>query len=396
MSVNVFFYTDRAALVHGDSSELGDVLDPNSVDALVCDPPAGVSFMGKDWDGDKGGRDAWIAWLARTLAPSFRAMKPGAHGLVWALPRTSHWTAMALELCGFEIRDRVSHLFGTGFPKSLTSASAEIPDECGTALKPAVEDWWLVRKPLDGNVSENFARWRTGVLWIDACRIEGQRAAVFSGAKGSGGPGAEVYGASVKYLSESHPDGRWPAHLVLDEEAAAMLDEQSGVVGCGTAAAPPERARDTHTAAFAMTPGRRRAGKEPGASRFFYVAKGARSEKDAGLEHLPIRSGGEATGRNDNTAGLGNPRAGAGRTGGARNFHPTVKSIALMRWLCRLITPPGGTVLDTFAGSGTTGVAALAEGFNFVGCELTTDYLPILEGRIRHALGGSVQLRRYA
>ena len=139
-----------------------------------------------------------------------------------------------------------------------------------------------------------------------------------------------------------------------------------------------------------MAPGKRRAGKVDGASRFFYVAKPSRTERDEGLDHLPASTGGAATGREDGSAGLGNPRAGAGRTGGSRNVHPTVKSVALMRWLCRLITPPGGVVLDPFAGSGTTGVAALAEGLSFVGCEQGggegDPYLPILLGRLQRAL----------
>lgn len=337
--MRVILNGDRVVLFHGDSGQLE--LPENSVDAIVTDPPSGIGFMGRDWDKDRGGRAAWSKWLAQVLAPSYRALKPGGHGLIWALPRTTHWTAFGIEETGFEIRDRLSHIFGTGFPKSLTSKSAPIPPESGTALKPALEDWWLVRKPLDGTVGENFAKWGTGVIWIDACRV---------GTDDTRGP------------SDNRPDngwgmgqgtvagsacGRWPAHLVLDDEAAELLG---------------------------------------GPARFFYVAKGSRSEKDEGLDHLPIRTGGEATDRAEGSAGLNNPRAGAGRTGGARNFHPTVKSIELMRWLVRLITPPGGTVLDPFSGSGSTGVAALAEGLNFVGCELTEDYLPILEGRIRHAL----------
>lgn len=389
-ALRTIFAAPRATLYHGDSSRLGEVLPENSVDALVTDPPAGVGFMGKEWDADKGGRDAWIQWLATTLAPAYRALKPGGHGLVWALPRTSHWTALALELAGFEIRDRVSHLFGTGFPKSLTSKSAEIPEGAGTALKPAVEDWWLVRKPLEGTVGDNFAKWGTGVIWIDACRIATEEDTRRNAAGGNNGlDGTATFRIRERHV-EDQPlrDGRWPAHLVLDEEAASTLDEQSGMLTSGVKKGG-KYSRDT-----GVHEGGQRAdgtacyADSGGASRFFYVAKGSRSEKDAGLEHLPPRSGGEATGREDGSAGVSNPRAGAGRTGGARNFHPTVKSIALMRWLCRLITPPGGTVLDTFAGSGSTGVAAIAEGFNFIGCELTEEYLPILEGRVRHALAG--------
>ena len=121
-----------------------------------------------------------------------------------------------------------------------------------------------------------------------------------------------------------------------------------------------------------------------GASRFFYVAKATRAEKDAGLDHLPLRTGGDATDREEGSAGLNSPRAGSGRTGGVRNHHPTVKSIALMRWLCRLITPPGGIVLDLFAGSGTTGLAALAEGLRFVGVEREAEFVDVAAGRLAH------------
>src|SRR4029077_4630748 len=137
-------------------------------------------------------------------------------------------------------------------------------------------------------------------------------------------------------ISEPHEAGRWPAHLVLDEEAAVMLDEQAGERKSGSRAAGVRKGMGYHGALGDGGPAIEGGGG--GASRFFYVAKGSRAEKDAGLDHLPVRSGGEATGRNDNTAGLNCPRAGAGRVGGARNFHPTVKSIALMQWLCRLIT----------------------------------------------------------
>lgn len=375
----------RCVLLHGDSGELGTVLPPNSVDAIVCDPPAGIDFMGKGWDSDKGGRDAWVAWLAKTLAPAFAALKPGGHALVWAIPRTSHWTAMALEAAGFEIRDRVAHLFGTGFPKSLTSASAEIPAGSGTALKPACEDWWLARKPLAGSVAGNFAAHGTGVLQIEACRIG------VADTRSKTGPhrgGADFsMGEGVLAGSEC---GRWPANVTLDESAAEILDEQSGI-------AKPQRARQAMTVQNEDQPVQFMRGTAVkhqftpadnggGASRFFYVAKPTPKERDVGLDHLPLKSGGEATGRTDGSAGVANPRAGAGRGGGRRNVHPTVKSIALMRWLCRLITPPGGTVLDPFAGSGSTGVAALAEGFSFVGCEMTDEYLPITIGRLENAL----------
>jgi DNA modification methylase len=401
--MNPIILHERCALFQGDSGALGAVLGPDTVDAIVTDPPAGIGFMGKDWDKDKGGRDAWIAWLAETLAPAFAALKPGGHALVWAIPRTSHWTAMALERAGFEVRDVVHHLFGTGFPKSMNvamaidaklgakgsdgpmkrggerllrmaeggerdgggtwgdesgrrantyvpgSPEAERWSGWGTALKPAAEHWILARKPIVGTVAANLMEHGTGALNVDACRIgyddSGQPAPVFSGRKGEGE--GQVYGASGAYQSNVSELGRWPAHVVLDEAAADELGDPR---------------------------------------RYFYVTKAPRKEKDAGLAHLPIKSGGEATGRSDGSAGLSNPRAGAGRTGGSRNFHPTVKSIDLMRWLVRLVCPPGGTVLDPFAGSGTTGIAALAEGASFIGVEQSEEYIAITRGRLEHAL----------
>lgn len=440
--------TDRAALFHGDSARIADVLKEHTVDAIVTDPPAGIGFMGKDWDGDKGGRDAWIRWLADTLAGAFRCLKPGGHALVWAIPRTSHWTAMALETAGFEVRDVVVHLFGTGFPKSLDvskaidkAAGAEravigsklgLPGysaigtedqqwgglrgdpakECqitapatseaaqwsgwGTALKPAAEHWILARKPLAGTVAANVLEYGTGGLNIDGCRI---------GTAGGGthcswwdqGQDCQGHGGNERSQSGdtkhgpcptvTAPEGRWPANVTLDEDAAAMLDAQSGINKSPTKVTRGgERAQAFGMARQDDVPCY---GDTGGASRFFYVAKPSPSERDAGLAHLPARTGGEATDREDGTDGLKSPRAGAGRTGGRRNFHPTVKSIALMRWLVRLVTPPGGIVLDPFCGSGSTGVAAIEEGFSFVGVELTDDYVPIAEGRLRHTLDRS-------
>ncbi len=411
--------TERAALFNGDSAGLGTVLQPDSVDAIVCDPPAGISFMGKKWDGDHGGRDQWVAWLAATLAPAFVALKPGGHALVWAIPRTSHWTALALELAGFEIRDVHHHLFGTGFPKSLTSASAEIPDGTGTALKPAAEHWILARKPLAGTVAANFAEHGTGLLQIDACRIGTDGGGTTCGKRdtegnclGHGNSMSQsgetfhhkldklvrppvnrtdniAFGTGLGAGTQVEPIGRWPAHVSLDEYAAEALDAQSGTLKSGRLGVGHASGNTFGVGNTDKKPNKiaKEYGNDSGgASRFFYIAKGSRAEKDAGLEHLPVKSGGEATGRADDSAGVANPRAGAGRTGGARNHHPTVKSIALMRWLCRLITPPGGTVLDPFAGSGTTGCAALAEGFDFVGVELDKEYVEIAKGRILHAL----------
>lgn len=277
---------------------------PDTFDALITDPPAGITFMGRAWDGDRGGRDQWIAWLAALLRPTLTALKPGAYAFVWALPRTSHWTATAIEDAGFEICDVHHHIFGTGFPKHASK------------LKPAIEHWILARKPAK----------KPTLLNINECRI-----------------------------GTDEVQGRWPPNLSLDESAAAPLDEQSGETGCHSRSAKAPRKRATTGAALAPDQGRLYS-DSGGASRFFYVAKPSIAEKNLGLPD------------------------------DIRNTHETVKSVALMRWLVRLVTPPGGVVLDLFAGSGTTGVAALAEGRSFVGIEQDERYATIAAARLRHAL----------
>lgn len=228
----------------------------------------------------------------------------------------------------------------------------------GTALKPAHEPIVMARKPLIGTVALNAVTHGTGAINVDACRIGGA--------------------------------GRWPANVLFDEDAAGELDEQSGERG----AAAPVRGTEPSEAVEAGTITGKRArvpgvfhGDSGGASRFFYVAKPSRAERDLGCGHLPPKAGGEATDREEDSAGVRNPRAGANRGGGARNFHPTVKPIELMRYLVRLVTPPGGAVVDPFAGSGTTGIATLLEGFKFLGIEASPEYFEILKARVLHAHG---------
>lgn len=255
-------------LVHGECLKKLKGLDNDSVDALITDPPAGISFMNKSWDDDKGGRDSWIKWMSEIMAECLRVMKPGAHGLVWAIPRTSHWTATALEDAGFEVRDIVTHLFGSGFPKSLNiskaidkeagverevigtrplqghakqmrsknifepqgevvseyqftapaTAEAKKYDGFGTALKPASEHWVLIRKPLsEKTVAKNVLKYGTGGINIDDCRINtenklGRNNKDSNGWKNSSG------GDSTNIIREKQgleQLGRFPANLVL-------------------------------------------------------------------------------------------------------------------------------------------------------------------------------------
>jgi len=410
---------DRATLIQADSLTVCDLLDEQSVDAIVCDPPYGLSFMGRQWDHGVPSADFWRAFLA--------VAKPGAHLVAFGGDRTHHRLMVAIEDAGWEIRTCIYWLFGTGFPKSLdigkalgkaagaerkivgydasrvrpnrkyksgaignvggeatrsvsdrsdNGATITVPateaakqwDGWGTALKPAAEIIILARKPLDGTVAENVTKWGTGGLNIDGCRIA--TAENPSGKRRAGkAPGREIgtwandrrSAETFAALRAGESQGRWPANLILDEEAGARLDEQSepkmhgaGVARDGATA----KVADSYKASSYMMPANRnmrRLGDAGGASRFFYCAKASKRERGEGCDH------------------------------------PTVKPLALMRWLVRLVTPPdrgdGVFVLDPFMGSGTTGVAALAEGFDFIGIELDAHYMEIAERRLRKGRG---------
>lgn len=414
-------------------------LKPNTIDSLVTDPPAGISFMGKDWDGDKGDRDSWILWLRTIMKECRRVMKPGAHGLVWALPRTSHWTATALEDAGFEIRDVVTHLFGSGFPKSLDISKAidraagvertkvlssyrtgegaafkysgngveqlheakakEIQrteaetDEAkqysgwGTALKPASEHWILVRKPCsEKTVAKNVLKWGTGGINIDACRVgyqsdedlektkrgvQAMRDTMRDQKQSDGWDRPWQKDAPRSDNSNVKMEGRFPANLVLDETAAKMLDEQSGERPAGYRENPSTQSGSKFQSNLGA--GERGYKDTGGASRFFYVAKASRRERNAGLEVLKT-----ATKHGARPCDWENQDWSKVNS----NHHPTVKPLKLMQYLITLITPPKGVVLDPFMGSGSTGVAAKKLGFKFIGVEKEKEYFEIAEARL--------------
>lgn len=292
----------------------------------------------------------------------------------------------------------------------------------GTALKPAHEPIVLARKPLDGTVAENIRKWGTGALNIDGCRVAG--APAYSYPNGAGGNtftvGGDVDGPRTTPVA-SNAAGRWPPNVLLTHDPncsdagcvegcpVAELDGQTGTLSTTGTRTKGSRDRDVPNTAWgnANHKSTEYPGDTGGASRFFpvtrytdedhpsflYCAKAARSEREAGCGHLTPRTGAEAVDREEGSAGANSPRAGAGRTAeGVRNHHPTVKPVALMRWCLRLVTPPGGTVLEPFAGSGTTLVASVLEGFGCVGIERDADengaslgYIDIIEARIRHA-----------
>jgi site-specific DNA-methyltransferase (adenine-specific) len=391
-------------------------LAAGSVDSIVSDPPYGLSFMGKGWDHGVPGQSFW--------AEALRVAKPGAHLLAFGGTRTYHRLACAIEDAGWEIRDCVMWVYGSGFPKSMdvskaidkaAGAEREVVGQrttgvgtgngstplmgdgnrditapataaarqwagWGTALKPAWEPIIVARKPLDGTVAANVLKYGTGAINVDGCRV-----GTDGGCKGAGrGPQGAVHGDGLNgaFAPAVLGLGRWPANLIHDgsDEVVGLFPETTSNVR------KPSGKDDRGIPGFVM---RRVDSDERGhcdsgsAARFFYCAKASKADRDEGLEGFALRSASECCeDREPGSAGLDNPRAGAGRTSGARNIHPTVKPTSLMRYLCRLVTPPGGVVLDPFTGSGSTGKGAMLEGFRFIGIEREAEYLEIARARI--------------
>lgn len=412
-------------ILSGDCVEVMRGMPDASIDAIVTDPPYGLGFMGKAWDDLPPG----LEWAQECL----RVLKPGGHLLAFGGSRTYHRLAVAVEDAGFEIRDQIMWLYGSGFPKSLDvskaidkAAGAERifagvgrtvckfieRGECclghgdnngkygetihhrltapatpeaekwagwGTALKPAHEPIVVARKPLIGTVVENVLKFGTGALNVDGCRV-GTDERINSPA-GSLGNGKTMDGGKVQ--DNQNPisaQGRWPANLILDEEAGRLLDEQSGTLTSG--ANPTRRGVDDARQVLGAFGGQDscdapRGTDTGGASRFFYCAKAGKAERNAGLDGFEERDGGIK-----NDSGRGFSESDPYREIKVRNHHPTVKPISLMAYLVRLVTPPDGTVLDPFLGSGTTGCAAALEGFDFIGIEREADYIAIAEARI--------------
>lgn len=362
------------SVVEADSLDILRATPDDTFDSFVTDPPYGLSFMGRDWDKALPPIEIWEEAL--------RTAKPGAHLVAFGAPRIYHRLACQIEDAGWQIRDCLQWLYGSGFPKSLNvsiaidkaagveraqgpvagrsgagrmdgyglaqggnyfesfhaTPEAERWDGWGTALKPAYEPILLARKPLCGTVAANVLEHGTGGINVGGCRV------------GSEELPARVAGqARLGTFERGHMatptrEGRWPANLILDEEAGAMLGDPA---------------------------------------RFFYAPKASRKEREAGLDALALEH--VDPNRAEGSAGRDSPRAGAGRGSERKNNHPTVKPLALMRWLTRLVTPPGGLVCDPFLGSGTGGIAAKLEGFRHLGIEMDARFAAIAAERIRQA-----------
>lgn len=333
-----FDQSDGLQLLHGNCIEEMAALGAASVDAVVTDPPYGIAFQQERWDGRaisesaaEAGytrltpNQAFEVWAQTWGAQCLRVMKPGAHLLAFGSPRTFHRLVAGLEDAGLEIRDSLMWLYGSGMPKSR-----RYPGDRATALKPAFEPIVLARRPIVGTVDNNVARFGTGLLEVGECRV----------------------------------GARHPADVLLSHEPGC---NQGGCVRGCAAAALDECANRTRAGSGPRIP----------PSRFFYCPKASRAERDAGCGGLPRRG-------LDLFPNTGSAR----RSRDARNPHPTVKPLELMRWLVRLVCPPGGLVLDPFTGSGSTGAATLIEGRRFCGIEREPAYLEIARARISHHAGG--------
>jgi site-specific DNA-methyltransferase (adenine-specific) len=402
-------------LWHGSNKDILPTFADESFDSIVTDPPYELGFMGKGWD------STGIAYDVDVWRECLRVLKPGGHLLAFGGTRTWHRIAVAIEDAGFEVRDSIAWLYGSGFPKSMNVAKAiasgtgrpedirrlnmgeayepsgrgrvnydngsaskmdgapvdvDLPDSAqpwegwGTALKPAFEPIIVARKPFRGTVAANVLAYGTGALNIDATRIHtpGSEAKVYSVARTAPGAtqnatGRTKFDDGTRYEGETKA-GRWPTNVVLDESQADALDAQTGVLKSGTGAVKRASSadRDGNRGAALGAESRPEGtpmlsyGDSGGASRFFptfrYEAKAPTSERP-------------------NVDGT---------------VHATVKPLELMRWLVRLVTRPGGRVLDIYAGSGTTGEAALLEGMEVDLIELEAEHLPLILARLRKPL----------
>lgn len=440
-------------LMTGDCVEVMRSMPDNSADSIVTDPPYELGFMGKGWD--KTG----IANNVEMWREALRVLKPGGHLLAFSGSRTYHRMACAIEDAGFELRDQIMWLYGSGFPKSLDVSKAidkaagakremvgskvgmpgyslkandtdehgrtaygkfsDAETECaitapatdaarqwqgwGTALKPAHEPICVARKPLIGTVAANVLQHGVGALNIDACRVSTDEV-LRAGAGGipcrhdenvPRGRSGEA-SAQRRYTDAGgtdfamkpgprggDPAGRWPANVIhdgSDEVIAAFPDApgQQRAVGPEHGSKPSVNCYGDMGARPYTPP---RVETEKNAARFFYCAKASRADRNDGCDELPDQKGG----MNSNTSGQHITRRDGWRPDPVKNNHPTVKPTSLMTYLCRLVTPPGGVVLDPFMGSGSTGRGAILEGFSFIGIEMNADYATIAEARIRAA-----------
>ena len=448
-------------IIHGKCRKVMKDMPDNCIDTIITDPPYGLEFMGQDWDklgGINSGRsrkeneitaiskgpESYQAgkpmqeWHYKWTKRALRIAKPGAMMFVFGGTRTFHRLTCAIEDAGWEIRDCMMWLYGSGFPKSLDISKAidkakgaerevvktpmtkhstagkgisneldERPwmtearekgyhehsgpdpatdlakqwDGYGTALKPAWEPIIVAMKPLDGTFAQNAEKWGVGGLWIDGGRIGTETETHSKSTEAAKGKG--IYGSFNPVGTTKHNYGRWPANVILDEEAGVMLDGQSGVSKSNARTKPS----NTISKPIVNIGGGWKSPKNEhtdsgGASRFFYCAKASRSERNAGLEGMEAQITDDGREKKIDNAYL------RGKTL-RQNNHPTVKPLKLMEYLCKLTkTPDGGVVLDPFGGSGTTAVACRNTGRPYILIEKDPHYCEIARARVKEARAG--------
>ena len=431
---------ENVKLMLGDNIEKLRELPDNFVDSIITDPPYGLSFMNKKWDYDVPSIDFWKEAL--------RVLKPGGHVLSFGGTRTYHRMVVNMEDAGFEIRDQIMWIYGSGFPKSHNIGKAvdkiegnerEVVGDSkrhgggsygmfgyevnnketkgqsdyegwGTALKPANEPICVARKPLsEKTIAENVLKHGTGGINIDGCRIEfdieketptGDMYYHINNKKypNQETSNSKIMGSKTKRVDLTLTEGRFPANLIFDETAAELLDEQSGdSKSQGGKGKATQKSLDRTDIGYGFkeidnAAGLGGYGDTGGASRFFYVAKVSKKERNMGLDNFEEKtSGGKGHGLDRrcshcNTSMLKPEDCKCEEpdwiTPPKKNTHPTIKPINLLTYLVRLITPQNGVVMDCYMGSGSTGIAALLEGFQFIGMEMDEQYFNIAEARI--------------
>jgi len=428
-------------LLHGDCLEQIKTFKDNSIDSIVTDPPYGLSFMGKKWDYDVPSVDVWKECL--------RVLKPGGHLLSFSGSRTYHRMAVRIEDAGFEIRDQIMWVYGSGFPKSHNISKAvdklqgndrEVvgrkiqrvdgtvrnkqpnggfmkdnvvtkdsdgyvdvtkpgsPDSekwegWGTALKPSHEPIVMARKPFKGNVAQNVLEWGTGGINIDVSRIvyKDDKPHSVSTEREGGNSWNKDYQRTEDWIPNN--EGRWPANIMFDEEAGQVLDEQSGI----SKSTPDKRTTKIPTGEMFGTGKITSHNDKGGASRFFYCPKASKKDRDEGLDNFEeYTSGKNGRGLDRMCSECGtkmvNQKDCVCETPNwidipKKNYHPTVKPTDLMLYLIKLVTPKDGWVMDPFMGSGSTGKAAMRGGYDFIGIEKEEEYLNIAKARIENEYG---------